>query len=237
MNIIQTIAKANYAATETQVETLAHAVVLGKMGESTYLRVLTAHCQAELGPAPRRAVSARAAAMTREAQEAVIDKVHGRLYPHVQKGVQSNGLGGDGELPANEVNRRATFARTSASELRGYVARGGDLRALEVATLTRAQLRNHGRPVPTGTRAERSFQRATEALERAARRVARGDPDAALDRINKAIDALQALAESIEAGEGTEAEQAETVVGVRRATPDRGVARTRVGVPQLHRGA
>jgi hypothetical protein len=74
-------------------------------------------------------------------------------------------------------------------------------------------------------------------LERAARRVARGDPDAALDRINKAIDALQALAESIEAGEGTEAEQAETVVGVRRATPDRGVARTRVGVPQLHRGA
>lgn len=225
MNIIQTIAKANYAATGAQVETLAHAVVLGKFGESTYLRVLTAHCQAEAGTGRRKMNPADA--------EAIIDKVHGKLYPHVQKGVQANGLGMD-EMPAKEVNRRSTFARTSASELRGFIARGGDIRTLKVDELTRAQLRKFGVTVPTGTRAERSLQKSTEAIERAARRVARGDPDAALERINAAIEALQAVAEEIEAGPKEE-QGATTVVGVRGAVADRGHTRTRVGVPQLHR--
>lgn len=225
MNIIQTIAKANYAATGAQVETLAHAVVIGKQGESTYLRVLVAHCQAEAGTGRRK--------LPNDAAEAIVDKVHGKLYPHVQKGVQANGLGG--ELEAKEVNRRSTFARTSASELRGFIAKGGDIRTLEVDTLTRAQLRKFGVTVPTGTRAERSFSKSADALERAARRIARGDPDAALERIDEAIAKLQAVRDELEAG-GDE-EGSTTVVGVRRAVPDRGTARTRVGVPQLHRGA
>jgi hypothetical protein len=231
MNIIQTIAKANYAATGAQVALLAHAVTLGKFGESTYLNVLAAHFQAEAGTGRRK--------MPAEVAEAIIDKVHAKLYPHVQQGVQSNGLGNGGEeMPAKEVNRRSTFARTSASELRGFIARGGDIRTLEVGTITRAQLRKFGVAVPTGTRAERSLQKSTEALTRAAKRVARGDPDAALERINAAIEALQAVAEEIEAGgEPAEDTTATTVVGVRRPVADRGAARTRVGVPQLHRGA
>lgn len=225
MNIIQTIAKANYAATGQQVETLAHAVVVGKMGESTYLRVLTAHCQAEAGNARRR--------LPNDAVEAIIDKVHARLYPHVQKGVQANGLGGD-ELPAKEINRRSTFARTSASELRAYVSKGGDLRTLVVSELTRSQLRKFGTTVPTGTRAQRSLQKSTEAVERAALRVAKGDPDEARERIEAAIEALQAVLEGIE--EPAE-DTTTTNVGVRRSTSDRGTARTRVGVPMLNRAA
>lgn len=227
MNILQTIERANYAATGAQVETLAHAVVLGKFGEATYLRVLTAHCQAEAGTSRRK--------LPADAAEAIIDKVHGRLYPHVQKGVQANGLAPDVEMAVREVNRRSTFARTSASELRGFIARGGDLRSLEVATLTRAQLRKFGVAVPTGTRAERSLQKSTEAIERAARRVARGDPDAAAERIETAIAALQAVLEDIESG-ADETTESSTAVGVRSAVADRGTARTRVGVPQLHRG-
>lgn len=227
MNIIQTIARANYAATGAQVETLAHAVVLGKFGESTYLRVLAAHCQAEAGTGRRK--------MPAETAEAIVDKVHGKLYPHVQKGVQANGLGGE-ELPAKEINRRSTFARTSASELRGFITRGGDIRTLKVEELTRAQLRKFGVTVPTGTRAERSLQKSTEAVARAAKRVALGNPDAALERINAAIEALQAVAEEIENGPAEE-QGATTVVGARRPVADRGVARTRVGVPQLHRSA
>lgn len=226
MNIIQSIEKANYAATEAQVETLAHAVVLGKRGESTYLRVLAAHCQAQLGRG-RRPLPA-------DAQEAVIDKVHERMYPHVQKGVQANGNGGS-ELSQAEVNRRSTFARTSASELRGYVTRGGDLRTLVVGELTRNFLRKFGKAVPTGTRAERSLANSTDAVERAARRVARGDPDAAYDAIEAAIAKLQAVLESL--SEPAEHTETATTVGVSRAPTDRGAARTRVGVPQLHRGA
>lgn len=224
MNIIQTIEKANYAATEAQVETLAHAVVLGKRGESTYLRVLVAHCQGEAGPASRRRLPSDAA-------EAIVDKVHARLYVAVQKGVQSNGLGGD-EVPQAEVNRRATFARTSASELRGFIARGGDIRTLKVGELTRNQLRKFGVSVPTGTRAERSFAKSADALERAARRIARGNPDHAAERIEEAIAKLQAVLDELEAPQET---GATTVVGTRRGAGS--ATRTRVGVPQLHRPA
>lgn len=228
MNIIQTIARAHYAATEAQVETLAHAVVLGKQGESTYLRVLVAHCQAKTGTATRRKLPT-------ESAEAIIDEVHGKLYPAVQRGVQSNGLGGDG-MDQKEVNRRSTFARTSASELRGFVARGGDLRTLKVDELTRAQLRKFGVTVPTGTRAERSLQKSADALERAARRVARGDPDAAAERIEATIAKLQAVLDELNEGP-QEDTGATTVVGARRPVQDRGAARTRVGIPQLHRSA
>jgi len=225
MNIIQAIAKANYAATEAQVETLAHAVVLGRFGESTYLRVLTAHCQAEAGGGRRK--------LPPDAAEAIIDKVHARLYPAVQKGVQSNGLGAD-ELPQSEVNRRATFARTSASELRKYVNKGGDLRTLKVGELTRAQLRKFGVVVPTGTRAERSYANSADALERAAKRIASNDTHAAITKLNETIGKLQALVDEIEGG--AEETGTTTVVG-RRPAADRGAQRTRVGVPQLHRGA
>lgn len=223
MNIIQSIEKAHYAATEAQVETLAHAVVLGKRGESTYLRVLAAHCQAQLGRSRRK--------LPADAQEAVVDSVHAKLYPHVQKGVQANGLGG-AELPQAEVNRRATFARTSASELRAFINKGGDLRELVVHELTRAQLRKFGVAVPTGTRAERALAKSADAVERAALRVARGDPDAAYTAVEAAIAKLQAVLDKLEEPE----EHTETTAGTTtvRAAPDRGYARTRV-VPQLHR--
>lgn len=219
MNIIQSIERVNYAANDSQVEQLAHAVVLGKRGESTYLRVLAAHCQSQLGRGRRRVPT--------DAQEAIIDRVHAKLYPHVQRGVQANGLGD--ELPAAEVNRRATFARTSASELRGYVNRGGDLRELIVGELTRAQLRKFGAEVPKGTRAERSLIKSADAVERAARRVARGDPDAAYEAIEATIAKLQAVLASLEEPE----EHGET----RTPAADRGPARTRVGTPMLHKGA
>jgi hypothetical protein len=227
MNIIQIIERANYAATASQVETLAHTVVLGKRGESTYLRVLTAHCQAEAGTGRRK--------MRAEDAEAIIDRVHARLYPSVQKGVASNGLGEDGEVPQPEINRRSTFARTSASELRTFVNRGGDIRGLKVPELTRAQLRKFGAPVPVGTRAERSLQKSSDAMVRAAKRIARNDPDKARERIEATIKALQDVLDEVEGV--TEQEAGTTTVVGKSAAGDRGATRTRVGVPQLHRGA
>jgi hypothetical protein len=227
MNILQSIMKANYAATGAQVETLAHAVALGKLGESTYLRIVAVHCQADLGTGRRR--------MAAETQEAVIDKVHGKLYPHVLKGVASNGLGSE-ELPQAEVNRRSTFARSSASELRRFVNKGGDIRTLDAANLTRSFLRKFGAPVPTGTRAERSLARATEATVRAAERVARGNPDAAAETIEATIESLQKVLNALPEAAAEDVGGSTTVVP-NRAPADRGMQRTRVGVPQLHRSA
>jgi HAMP domain-containing protein len=192
MNIIQTIARANYAATGAQVALLAHAVTLGKFGESTYLNVLTRTFR------PRQArVGARCRPMWPRPSLTRCTRSSTRMYSRACSRTDSAMVA---KRWAKEVNRRSTFARTSASELRGFIARGGDIRTLEVGTITRAQLRKFGVAVPTGTRAERSLQKSTEAIERAARRVARGDPDAALERINAAIEALQAVAEEIEAG-------------------------------------
>lgn len=216
MNIIQTIERANYAATDTQVETLAHAVALGRRCESTYLRVLVAHCQAEIGGG-RRKIAA-------DAQEAIIDKVHTRLYAHVQKGVVANGMGSD-EMPQAEINRRSTFARSSTSELRGYVQRGGDLRALKVGELTRQFLRKYGRKIPTGTRAERALANGAETVRKALERIAKNDPDSARAKLDALIADLQAILES---------DESELPNAIIRATPDR-ATRARA---QLHsRGA
>lgn len=204
MNIVQTIERVNYAASETQVETLAHAVALGRRCESTYLRVLVAHCHKE-APGRRK--------MSADAQEEIIDAVHARLYPAVQRGVQANGMGSD-EMPQAEINRRATFARSSASELRSYVQRGGDLRALVVGELTRQTLRKFGRKVPTGTRAERALANGAETIRKAFERIAKNDAEGARAKLEAIIADLQAMVEDIE-GED------ELPNAIIRATPDR----------------
>lgn len=221
MTIIQTLIKAHYVATDAQVEHLARDVAQGQQADGTYLRVLVVACQADLGKSRRK--------MAAEAQEAVIDKIHTRFYIHVQKGV------GNGDLTTQERNRRSTFARTAASALRSFVGRGGDIRELVSGSVTKSGLLRFGATVPTGTRAERSLQRSTDAMVRAAQRVAKADPDAARERIEAAIDALQAALEEIDAP--PQPQHDETHTGTRsRSTPDRGHARSRVE-PMMHRSA
>lgn len=234
MNIIQAIAKAHYAANETQVEQLAHAVALGTIGTECYLRVMVTHCQSNAGP--RRG---RRPKLDAEAQEAIIDKVHGQLYPAVQRGVIANSLGG-GEVTQAEVNRRGTFARSTASDLRAFVARGGDIRTIEVPTVTRSWVRKFGKPaaaVPVGTRAERSFVRMTEAALKAAARIAKNNVAAARAHIESALNSFEELLGTLpEAAASEPADEPGTTTVIGRRASDLGHARTRV-VPQLHRGA
>lgn len=124
MSIIETIEKANYVATEKQIEALAAAVSTGSRGSGTYLRILVAALQAELGGRPARRGRPRRA----EPMDA-LERVHKRLYESVKRG-----------CAGDDVNRRSTFARTSASTLRGWIARGGDPRSLTVATVTKRSL-------------------------------------------------------------------------------------------------
>lgn len=187
--ILELIAAHNFMATMEQVERLANAVVAGQQAAGTYLQVVVAHMQAKLGK-PRRG---RRSAADAESAEAVLDSIHASLYPAILKGV------GPDDLAMPERNRRATFARSAASTVRFFITHGGDIRTVDVSTVTKAGLRAAVQPeqeeVPEGeTRVERGFRKATQAVVRSAQRLlARGDPERAREQIEQALEVLEGL--------------------------------------------
>lgn len=222
--IIAVIARANYAATGDQIEQLAHVVVSGVHAGEVYLRVMLAHMQSKLGR-PRRG--------KQHPQEPVLDTVHAELYPSVLKGV------GPAEMAQDERNRLSTFARSMASTVRFYIRHGGDVRALDISTVTKTGLRKLVQPeaaAPAGeTRAERGFRRAGETVLRAAGRLARGDPEAARQRVEQLMDQLETLLTELEPEGIAQPDvggQTTTIVAGRP-----GVGRSSTQPAQLHRGA
>jgi len=183
-NVISLIVKAHYArVTPEMVEQLAHLVVTGQDADSTYLRVVLAQMQARLGR-PRRG--------KQPPQEPVLDQVHEALYPSVLKGV------GPDDMPQEERNRKATFARSAASTIRFFIRNGGDVRGLDVATATKSGLRRAVQPerseaIEGETRAQRAFRRAADTLLASAQRLARGDPEDARARVETLMDQLEQL--------------------------------------------
>lgn len=102
---------------------------------STYLRVLIARSRA-------RVVHSHYAGLV------AVDSAHGEIYPAVLAGVTTadcSPISGTTDRAENarralERNRRSNFARTAASTVRSWVALGGDLADIDVATITKADL-------------------------------------------------------------------------------------------------
>lgn len=233
MNIQQTIAKAHYVATEAQVEDLTVAQWQAASGleihNATYLRVTLAQAQAKTGTKARGRHS-------KDAQLAVLVAVNAIFYAAVLRGLvkADPAIAQDDALEppeksrrALERNRRSTFARTSYRELVGFVERGGDLRTLDVETVSKASLRAFGKAPESKDRTERALERAQGAILRAINRLARGDPGAAVERLDVVIGALQARRHEL----GNKA----PVRHGKRAGREGPAIRTRVGVPQFHR--
>lgn len=223
-SIVEIIAASNFMADATQVERLAGNVVEGQAADATYLRVILAHMQANLGKGRRRRADSQSA-------EVVLDSTHERLYQSVLKGV------GPEDIDSTERNRRATFARSAASTVRYFIRGGGDVRSIDVSTATKSGLRKAVQPeVSTPpdegeTRAERAFRKAKDNLvEKAQSLLARGDPDVARERIEAAMDALEALLDSLPAAADTGAQTTTIVAG--RHPGARGTPAER---PMLHR--
>lgn len=230
MNTIQqTIARAHYVATEAQVEQLAVAQwKLDNEAEThglTYLRVEVAAAQAKTGTAKRGRHS-------KESQLTILKEVHAGFYAAALRGLiqadptiaQEEGLeSAESSRRALERNRRSTRYRTSYRELVGFVERGGDLRTLDVETVSKAGLRSFGKAPEPEDRTERSLERAQGAILRAINRLARASPDDALERLDTLMATLQTrrgeLANKVQ---GTEKRESAAV-------------RTRVGAPQFHR--
>lgn len=246
MNIQQSIAKAHYVATDAQVEQLASAQYSASAEAEghnlTYLRILVVRIQAKVGTKRRGRPLALDAALSVVEQEAT------PLYAAVLRGVTSPDIAADDGLEAKERsrralerNRRSTFARSAKTTLVNYVRGGGDVRGLDAHTVTKAALRAAvEQPEPEG-REQRILQRAQGAILRAINRLARASPDAALDELERLVTALQARQAELE-GEG-EAQQESVgrtttiTAAPGRAPPEPRAARTRVGIPQFHRGA
>lgn len=224
--IVAAIVRSNYAATGEQVEQLAHTVVSGLRAGEVYLRVVLAHMQSKLGR-PRRGKQAP--------QEPVLDVVHGELYPSVLRGV------GPEEMPMDERNSLANFARSIASTVRYFIRNGGDVRSVDVTTATKTGLRKavtpeSTNPVVGGTRAERAFLRAVEGVKKQVVAMARGDPDTARERLESFMDELdellKQLPEAVEAAAPDVGGSTTTIFGGKT-----GVGRTSHQPAQLHRGA
>lgn len=236
MTIQQTIARKHYAATEAEVEALAQeqfqAVDTATRGSGTYLRVLVAGAQSRYG-------RKRGPALKREAQAEIVEAVHARYYNAVLRGITTPDIAHDTNVDAAEQrrrilerNRRSAFARSAVSTLRLYVSGGGDIRALNVETVTKGELRKAVAPPEPTDKVARQIQRAQGALIRALQRRARGDPAAAAQATEAAIEALEAMfAPEPEPAPARPAEQftESTMIGARRS---------RAGTPViLHRPA
>lgn len=230
MNVIEKIESANHVATEQQIEMLAQnhytSQTAGARADGTYLKAVIVAVQSKFGK--------RGARPKADTQLAVLTGVHDRFYAAVLRGVTTSDIAPDESVDRTERqrrnierNRRSNFARTAMSVLTGYVERGGDLRGIDVATVTKGALREFGRPELSGDPLAARVVRSRESLVRAIARRARGDPAGAKAAAEAAIAALRTLLASIivqpDVGETT-------VIGSRR---------TRAGQPVMvhHAGA
>jgi hypothetical protein len=232
MNIIDNIEKHHYVATEAQVEQLAkeqyiHSSEVAR-ANSTYLRVLIAGCQAELGGKRGKAPSA-------ESQLAVLEKVHGRYYAAVLRGVTTEDVEPSDALERTERgrrqlerNRRSGFARSAATTVRNYIRMGGDLRGLDLATVSKNSLQRFVAEAqqlsPTDKMTAR-IQRFEKGLLRAITQQARGDPNLAAANLEAIVERLQLALDELLPDKPVAPQPAEDQTAGRR------FARTRVGVP------
>ena len=134
-----------YIATPTDITALTKAILAGQSavasGNGTYLKSLHATTVAELGesPAAHAKTRPRLKAEGVAKQLAALEAVHGRFFEAVVTGASDHLPPGKKERMA-ELNRRTTFARTSASTLRSYIRAGNDITGLVSARIVKAAL-------------------------------------------------------------------------------------------------
>jgi hypothetical protein len=180
---------------EQQVEALASeyaaaAVETSRVG-MTYLRVLVAGCQAIIGNKKRGRHAA-------DAQAQVLNDVSAKFYGAVLRGVTTPDIAHDDTLPKPEQtrrslerNRRSTFARSSKSTLAAYISAGGDLRGLEVETVTRDPLLKMVRETRGQSDDAHRMERARNSIIRIASKLAKVDLGGARADLEHTIEALQ----------------------------------------------
>lgn len=200
MDISKLIERNKWVATEAQIETLAAAHLTADTQaqgvRGTYLKVLIVAVQSQIGATVRKG---------KVDQLGVLDKVHDKLYAAVLRGVTSADIADSETLDGDERrsralarNARSNFARSSKAALVSYIKHGGDIRSLKAGDTSKVTLRHHVERADPATRLERVVSRARDTLVAIVLREAETDPDAARERIEGVIEALQATLEKIQ---------------------------------------
>jgi hypothetical protein len=122
---------------ETTVKAIFGAQDADSTGRATYLRTLIEAVQDELGKRGQ----------DMKTQLTVLKVQHERFYAVVLRVVEDYVPAGT-KGRKTELQRRATFARTSTSSLRGHIRAGGDVMSLKAGTVTKASLRKREGPQP-----------------------------------------------------------------------------------------
>lgn len=211
-DIVAELAVSKYVAKADQVGALAKAYVerqkeLAAIG-GTYLKVLIASTLHALGE-PVRTENHRGKApklddKERDRQRSTFEDIQSAFYQAVLNAVITEDLKDNEQLPkaergalALERNRRTNFARSAASTVRGYLKSGGDLRLVNVSTVTKGYLQDAtaaktprvSESVALGSRVEAVGKRAVRLIEQ----LAEQDEGAARHRLESMISQLASL--------------------------------------------
>lgn len=190
-----------YVATEHDVELLAAAHMVNvdqaKRTDGSYLRILVAALQARFNGLKSRK---RATPADLKAHSDHVAETHTKLYPHVVKGVTTPDILDDETLDADTRraraairNARATFARSAASTLQLFIRAGGDLRGVDVLSVTKTQLRTWAVAAAGPTPRGEVILAAVKRLERDVLAMAADDPDGAHSAVEGCIERLQKI--------------------------------------------
>lgn len=201
------IEKAHYVATEHDVELLAASHLANteatRRADGYYLRILIAALHAQFNGVKHRRKAAKA---DLEAHAALLTETHQRFYPFVLKGVTTPDIADDPALHDNDRrvramtrNARAAFARSTASTLLAFIRAGGDVRTLDINTVSKTALRMWTRgSTPEGANPRVDHINASmRRIERDARNLMAEDPDEARVTIEDCMGRLQRILDEL----------------------------------------
>jgi len=201
------ISKANYVATEHDVELLAASHLAcneaTKRADGFYLRILISRLQAQFDGVKRRKKPTKA---DLEAHASFLTETHTKLYQFVLKGVTTPDVTDDESLPELERrgrsltrHSRGNFARTSASTVLGFIRAGGDVRGIDVETVTKAALRGWTRAatVPGSNQKVEALQSSVRRVATLARSLMATDPDEARNTVEECMGQLQLVLDEL----------------------------------------
>lgn len=206
------VQKANYVATEHDVELLAASHFAcneaAKRADGYYLRILIAKLQSQFDGVKARRKPTKA---DLEAHANFLTETHQRFYPYVIKGVTTPDIADD--PAADDLERRtrsiarssrAGFARSTASTLLGYIRAGGDVRGLDVETVTKTQLRGWTRQASDPSRNPKvdALESTVRRVETLARNLMATDPDEARNTLEDAMARLQRILDELGISDG-----------------------------------
>ena len=213
--ILDQIERKHYVATENDVQQLAasrfNSDTMTKRGDGQYLRILVAALKAQFSNGHGKAGRRRKLTEDDAAeQSSFLALTHTRFYASVLLGVTTPEVAPDDTLTPDEQraraaarNGRAGFARSAASTLQAFIRAGGDIRSLDVMTVTKTELRAFARmqESPDDSAEAHAAHVTIKRLIRDMDALAEVDPDAARLAIDEATAALGAIAARLQASQ------------------------------------